>query len=47
MADKQKTPTWLITVIATLFALIVVFLAWDLIHKMGDVNFSPNLTVEN
>lgn len=47
MADKQKTPTWLITVIATLFALIVVFLAWDLIHKMGDVNYSPNLTVEN
>lgn len=47
MADKQKTPTWLITVIATLFALIVVFLARDLIHKMGDVDFSPNLTVEN
>lgn len=47
MADKQKTPTWLITVIATLFALIVVFLAWELIHKMGNVNFSTNLTVEN
>lgn len=47
MADKQKTPTWLITVIAVLFALIVVFLAWDLIHKMGDVDFSPSLTVEN
>lgn len=47
MADNQKTPTWLITIIATLFALIVAFLAWELIHKMGNVDFSTNLTVEN
>lgn len=46
-SEKQKTPTWLFAVIAFFLLLIIVLLTWILIYKMGDINLSPNLTVEN
>ena len=46
-SEKQKTPTWLFAVIAIFLLLIIVLLIWILIYKMGDINLSPNLTVEN
>ena len=46
-SEKQKTPTWLFAVIAFFLLLIIVLLIWILIYKMGDINLSRNLTVEN
>ncbi len=46
-SEKQKTPTWLFAVIAIFLLLVIVLLIWILIYKMGDINLSPNLTVEN
>lgn len=46
-SEKQKTPTWLFAVIAIFLLLIIVLLIWIMIYKMGDINLSRNLTVEN
>ena len=46
-SEKQKTPTWFFVLIAILLFFIFVPIIWIVIHKMGDVNLSPNLTVEN
>ncbi len=46
-SEKQKTPTWLFVLIAVLLLFILVLLIWILTKKMGDINMSPNITVEN
>lgn len=46
-SEKQKTPTWLSAIIAILLLFILVILIWILTNKMGDINLSSNITVEN
>lgn len=46
-SKKRHAPTWLLVVIAILLLFILVLLIWILTNKMGDINPSSNLTVEN
>lgn len=46
-SEKRHAPTWLLVVIAILLLFILVLLIWILTNKMGDINLSSNLTVEN
>ncbi len=45
--EKRQTPTWLSAVIAILLLFILVILIWILTNKMGDINLSSDITVEN
>lgn len=45
--EKRQTHIWLSVVKAILLLFILVLLIWILTNKMGDINLSSNITVEN